>query len=356
MAHINGLMLAAGGGRLEAWTRSCLEVDVAWRQMKQKLLVLAVIGGLVCVVLALWPARSPLYFTAAYTGMSAGALLALFCVEKPLRWLAVVALLFALMGVYMSWHSHPPGRETVTNPNQGKPAEGPTWIQWSSTHGGNNHWYALTPSATDWDAAEKLAVSWGGTLATITSPQEQDFINDKFLTGKFEHLPLWIGLVRIYTNAAPRGVPIGPSRSAPTFPERLRLAMADLGFHVNVSPHVNTEFAWLTGEDFSYSNWKPGEPSNSPPGESWVAINWEYSDNPPRGIKGDWNDTPMHGTSGYGGATDGPYYGLMELGQPFGPALTPSTWGLITMAALALAAGLAFIFLKRSSVRTLVKE
>jgi len=63
--------------------------------MKQKFLVLAVIGGLVCVVLAVWPARSPLYFTAVYAGLSAGALLALFCVENPLRRLAVVALLFA---------------------------------------------------------------------------------------------------------------------------------------------------------------------------------------------------------------------------------------------------------------------
>jgi hypothetical protein len=316
-------------------------------QVKQKILFPAVIGGLVCVVLAVWPARSPLYFTAVYAGMSAGALLALFCVEKPLRWLAVVALLFALMGVYISWHSHPQGRATVTNPSQGKPAGGPTWIQWSSTNGGNNHWYALTPSATDWDAAEKLAVSWGGTLATIISSQEQDFINDKFLIGKFEHLPLWIGLVRISTNVAPRGV----SRGALTFPERLRLAMADLGFHVNVSAHLNTEFAWVTGEDFSYSNWKPGEPSNTPPGESWVAINWEYSGYPPRGIKGDWNDTPLNGTTGFGGATDGPYFGLVEFGQSPEPTLTPSRWGLITLAGLALAAAVAFISIKLHSAR-----
>jgi hypothetical protein len=260
------------------------------------------------------------------------------------------------MGVLISWHGHPQAWATVTNPNQGKPAGGPAWIQWSSTNGGNNHWYALTPSATAWDAAEKLAVSWGGTLATITSSRAQDFINDKFLAGKFEHLPLWIGLVRIATNVPPRGVPIGPSRGALTFPERVRLAMTDLGFHVNVSAHLITEFAWVTGEDFSYSNWKPGEPSNNPPGESWMAINWEYSDYPPRGIKGDWNDTPLNGTTGYGGATDGPYYGLMELGQPSGPTLTPSTWGLITIAALALAAGLAFISLKRCFVRSPVVE
>src|SRR5690348_13668745 len=69
-----------------------------------------------------------------------------------------------------------------------------TWIQWNSAEGGNNHYYALTPTATNWDAAQKLAISWGGTLATITTSKEQNFINTTFLTGKFEHLPLWIGL------------------------------------------------------------------------------------------------------------------------------------------------------------------
>src|SRR3954463_1008442 len=46
-----------------------------------------------------------------------------------------------------------------------------TWIEWSA---GNNHYYALTPSATSWTAAESLAESWGGTLATITTSNEQN--------------------------------------------------------------------------------------------------------------------------------------------------------------------------------------
>jgi hypothetical protein len=48
-----------------------------------------------------------------------------------------------------------------------------TWIQWSASAGGNNHYYALTPFATNWDAAEQLAVAWGGALATINSSNEQ---------------------------------------------------------------------------------------------------------------------------------------------------------------------------------------
>jgi len=173
-----------------------------------------------------------------------------------------------------------------------QPGRAQAWIQWSSAVGGNNHYYALTPSATNWTAAQKLAVSWGGTLATITSSNEQNFINTNFLIGAFEHLPLWIGLVDLPKKGVFSGK-LGP-----------------VEVHIGSRPGV--KFQWVTGEPFSYSNWKPGEPSNTPPGENYVAINWEYSDNPPRGIKGDWNDTPVNGTSGYGGRTDGPYFGLVE--------------------------------------------
>src|SRR5262245_26379890 len=75
-------------------------------------------------------------------------------------------------------------------------ARAQTWIQWNSAEGGNNHYYALTATATNWDAAQKLAISWGGALATITNSNEQNFINTTFLTGKLEHLPLWIGLCK----------------------------------------------------------------------------------------------------------------------------------------------------------------
>lgn len=300
--------------------------------MKQKLLNIAIIGGVVCAVLALWPARSSLYYTAAYLGISACALLALLCLARPGRSLAGLALIFGLMGVFICWPNRARAWSAGRNPSQTQPAGGPRWIQWSSSAGGNDHYYALTPFATNWDAAQSLAVSLGGNLATITSPEEQRFINDTFLTGNFEYLPLWVGLVRASGNGAGK------------FSTKLRRAMADLGFHVSVPPA--TQFEWVTGEDFSYSNWKPGEPSNTDGVESWVAINWQYAKHRPGAVKGDWNDAPLNGTTGYGGNTDGPYFGLVEVGQPPGPILTTSRWGLVILAGLAVAAALAFIAIR----------
>jgi hypothetical protein len=211
-----------------------------------------------------------------------------------------------------------------------------TWIQWSSAAGGNNHYYALTPCATNWTAAQKLAVSWGGTLATITSSNEQNFINTTFLAGTFEHRPLWIGLV----DPPPKG-------SVSAF---LRDVEVRLGFR----PKFN--FHWVTGKPLGYINWKPGEPNNAPPGESYGTINWEYSDDPPRGVKGDWNDTPLNGTTGYGGNTSGPYFGLVERetdpGQPQEPWIAkgaPRFCLIALLAAVLIIVSTRFSRRKRSS-------
>jgi hypothetical protein len=216
-----------------------------------------------------------------------------------------------------------------------QPGTTQTWIQWRSDVGGNSHFYALTPWATNWAAAQALAVSWGGTLATITSPGEQDFINRTFLTGRFEHLPVWIGLVWTSTNVTVM---------------RIRRAMEDLGLLSTGA----VPFKWVTGEPLSYSNWHPGQPDNFPPGENYVAMNWHYSDSPPRGVKGDWNDAPLNGTTNFGGATDGPYFGLVEREtdptRPRGSGGLMARPGLITMLILALLLGLAL--LRRNKIRS----
>lgn len=160
------------------------------------------------------------------------------------------------------------------------------WIQWPRSDGGNGHYFAVTTSATNWNAAQRLAVSWGGHLATITGAQEQNFINRTFLVGKYERRPLWIGLLDRGGSGA--------------FTRKWRMIFGT----------PTNRFEWVTGEPLSYTFWKPGEPNNSPPGEYYVTVNWEYSDN--RGLKGDWNDTPLNGTTGYGASTSGPYFGIVE--------------------------------------------
>jgi hypothetical protein len=64
---------------------------------------------------------------------------------------------------------------------------------------------------------------------------------------------------------------------------------------------------WVTGESFSYSNWKDWEPSGD---GDYLCINWNAVRGDPLG---QWNDAPNAGTTGYdNGANDGPYASLVE--------------------------------------------
>jgi hypothetical protein len=211
-----------------------------------------------------------------------------------------------------------------------------TWIQWSSDKGGNNHYYALTTVATNWDEAEKLAESWGGTLATITSSNEQQFINDTFLNGALEHRPVWIGLA-------------SPPQKRP-----FRMKMGQVEVRVGgTRDNRKEDYHWVTGEAVTYENWHANQPDNAPPGENYVAINWFYSDSPPRGIKGDWNDAPPDGTTRYGGATSGPYFGIVErdydpkLPVRARPIVSKNTFHLILLAAAVVIFFLLFIRARR---------
>lgn len=145
-------------------------------------------------------------------------------------------------------------------------------VEWTVVSGENGHFYGITDSASDWASAEATAISLGGHLATITSSSEQAFVETTFLNGSFEHLPLWIGL----TDEVSEGTQV-----------------------------------WVTGEPLGFSNWKSGEPNNDLGDEDYITINWDFSRN--QGFKGTWNDTPLNGTTGWGGNTTGPYHGLVEV-------------------------------------------
>jgi hypothetical protein len=74
-------------------------------------------------------------------------------------------------------------------------------------------------------------------------------------------------------------------------------------------PQHDRVFTWVTGEPFTYTHWKSGEPNNWTGDEYHLSINW----NAVRGPIGEWNDVAPNGTTGFdSGANDGPYQGIVE--------------------------------------------
>jgi hypothetical protein len=68
---------------------------------------------------------------------------------------------------------------------------------------------------------------------------------------------------------------------------------------------------WADGSTSTYRNWNSGEPNNASPGEYYAAINWHFAAG--TGAPGTWNDTPVGGTSGFSGNSNGPYYAIAEV-------------------------------------------
>ena len=104
----------------------------------------------------------------------------------------------------------------------------------------NGHAYEFIANPVSWTEARKYCDSVGGHLLTITSPEEQKFIENTF-SGKM----FWIGA---YSNGVYGG---------------------DI-----------YDWRWVTGEEWYYENFTDGEPSNSD-GEEWFGCIWK---------KMKWND------------------------------------------------------------------
>ena len=67
------------------------------------------------------------------------------------------------------------------------------WIQWPATAGGNDHWYGVYRTPTDWTTADAAIGGSGAYLVTITDAGEQQFITDTFFTGDDALRVFWIG-------------------------------------------------------------------------------------------------------------------------------------------------------------------
>ena len=121
----------------------------------------------------------------------------------------------------------------------------------------NGHSYELIASGgITWQDASDAAEGMGGYLATITSDAENEFIVSMLGIGQS---PYWLG-----------------------------------GFQAPGSSEPDTEWQWVTGEAWGYTNWASGEP-NDAAGEDALAFAF-FAD------VGQWNDAPvdyLYGNGGY---------------------------------------------------------
>ena len=122
---------------------------------------------------------------------------------------------------------------------------GATPIQWTVASGGNGHWYDIVGRGFNgvagqflWDEAKVDAESRGGYLATPTSLAEWTFIKSNYTT--------WLG---------------------PTAPGGYESRMGWLGGFQNTGSPSYSEpgggWEWVTGEPWSFTAWRSGEPNNN---------------------------------------------------------------------------------------------
>jgi hypothetical protein len=157
----------------------------------------------------------------------------------------------------------------------------------------------------DWLTAESDAEMIGGHLTTINDAAENAWIVTnlaKQVVGgvNLSDVPLWIGY------------------SDPTMD-------AGGGSHAG-------NFVWADGETPGFTNWDAGEPNDNGGVEFYAAINWGLARSGE--AAGTWNDTPEAGSAGFGGTSDGPYFGIVEIAA----APEPASLGVLGLGAAALLA------------------
>lgn len=128
--------------------------------------------------------------------------------------------------------------------------------QWSVSEGGNGHFYEVVavPEGLTWPQANSAAGLRGGYLATITSPEENDFVFNQIN-------------YTVYWNES-RGPWIG-------------------GYQADGSVEPDGGWQWISGEPFVYTNWSPGQPNNSNGHEKCLHFGWGETT-----VCSTWNDQP----------------------------------------------------------------
>ena len=149
-------------------------------------------------------------------------------------------------------------------------------VVFPASSGGTDHAYevVLDPSAT-YDAARSAAEALGGHLVSITSPAEQAFVEDLLVDSGVRSGSYWMGL----------------ERSGP-----------------------GADFAWTTGEAFTFDNFANGEPNDYISSEDFGQIYWSATEaDDMNDRKGKWNDATRVGYPD-GDITGGPTPDLERAG------------------------------------------
>lgn len=113
----------------------------------------------------------------------------------------------------------------------------PAIVVWSEDEGGNGHGYEVVQWGGSWEIGNTLAQLRGGYLATITSAAENDFVVSLIRSPEFWNV--------LENSTGPDwwdGPWIGGLQDNPRA--------------------LDTGWKWVTGEEFSYTNWHPGQPDD----------------------------------------------------------------------------------------------
>ena len=123
-------------------------------------------------------------------------------------------------------------------------------IQWTT---GNNHWYDvvfLNP-VLEWEQARDLAQDSGGYLASLTSAEENEFVwhfLNSNLVGDSLYQQYWLG-----------------------------------GYQTDKLAEPGDHWAWVSGEEWNYTNWRRDEPNNGMGGTQDYLHFWSTR-------TGEWDD------------------------------------------------------------------
>ena len=115
------------------------------------------------------------------------------------------------------------------------------WVYYS----GNGHSYKRIDTPMWWYDAKVAAENLGGYLVTLTDPFENDFVYNN-LVANAQSCTIYLG-----------------------------------GFQPPGTPEPDVGWQWVTGEDWNYTNWAPGQPDDAWGGQDALV----FTDQP-----GKWDD------------------------------------------------------------------